>query len=230
MAKPTALPEWASGGSAQITEPSEAQKDLGWAEGDPAPARWMNWWQELCHQWFTWLDARTVEGSTTATLASTRIETDSYFWAAGSAQEGTIQIGPSGFQLAETTSGLLSGSKFLHKGGNLHIPVPKPQYADFTGITVYISGNTGTDDGAQSSAYLYKKAGAGGAQTQIDSTQNNSADGASSFVFNTSFGTHSAGDTYSILITTNRTSDGIDVHDVKTVFDMNRPAHSLGSI
>lgn len=48
--KPADLPEWASGGSAQIEEPSEAKKDLGWVKEKP-PFKWFNWFWNLVYQW-----------------------------------------------------------------------------------------------------------------------------------------------------------------------------------
>ncbi len=64
MAKPTKLPEWASGGSADVTEPSAGEKALGWEAGKTAPAGWMNWIQELVYDWFVWVDERFSDGAT----------------------------------------------------------------------------------------------------------------------------------------------------------------------
>lgn len=48
--EPTKLPEWASSGSAAITEPSEAKKDLGWIAEKP-PHEYFNWLLNLIYQW-----------------------------------------------------------------------------------------------------------------------------------------------------------------------------------
>lgn len=52
---PSSLPEWASAGGADITEPSEAQKDAGWADSDIPPNEWVNWWWNLVYQWIAHL-------------------------------------------------------------------------------------------------------------------------------------------------------------------------------
>jgi len=51
---PSKLPEWASGGSADIVEPSEGKKDLGWIQEKP-PLEWFNWIQNLTYQWHSYL-------------------------------------------------------------------------------------------------------------------------------------------------------------------------------
>jgi DNA-binding beta-propeller fold protein YncE len=58
MARPTKLPEWASGASAEVTEPSEAKKDLGWVSGGEKPPHDVfNWWQELVYDWLSYIDS-----------------------------------------------------------------------------------------------------------------------------------------------------------------------------
>jgi hypothetical protein len=54
--KPTTLPEWASGGSADITEPTLLKKQTGWVVEAP-PHNYFNWWQKLVWQWMVYLDA-----------------------------------------------------------------------------------------------------------------------------------------------------------------------------
>lgn len=49
--KPTDLPEWASGGSAQVTNPSAGKKLLGWIKEKP-PYQYFNW---LFYTIYTWL-------------------------------------------------------------------------------------------------------------------------------------------------------------------------------
>jgi hypothetical protein len=56
VAKPTTLPRWATGGAADIVEPSEGQKDLGWAVGDKPPAQFFNWLQRRTYDWMAWLN------------------------------------------------------------------------------------------------------------------------------------------------------------------------------
>lgn len=51
--KPSALPEWASGGSAQITEPTAGKKALGWVKEKPA-FRFFNWFWNQVYLWLAW--------------------------------------------------------------------------------------------------------------------------------------------------------------------------------
>lgn len=51
--KPTDLPQWADGGSAQITEPSAGKKLLGWIKEKPSFA-FFNWFWNLVYQWLGW--------------------------------------------------------------------------------------------------------------------------------------------------------------------------------
>ena len=64
MAKPTKLPEWASGGGADVQEPTAGEKLVGWEEDKSAPAKWMNWLQENTYDWLTWVDERVADGDT----------------------------------------------------------------------------------------------------------------------------------------------------------------------
>jgi hypothetical protein len=54
MARPSILPEWASGGTK--TEPSSAKKALGWVFGERPPFDFFNWWQDLVSDWIVYLD------------------------------------------------------------------------------------------------------------------------------------------------------------------------------
>lgn len=60
MTQPTTAqpdsPEWASGVSADIVEPSSDRKALGWEVDDKPPAGWMNWWKNLVYQWVAYLE------------------------------------------------------------------------------------------------------------------------------------------------------------------------------
>lgn len=57
MAKPTApVPRWATGGGAQITEPTDAKKDGGWVPGERPGAQVFNWFWNRVHQWLAYLD------------------------------------------------------------------------------------------------------------------------------------------------------------------------------
>ncbi len=51
--KPASQPQWADGGSAQITEPSSGKKTLGWVKEKPSFA-FFNWFWNLVYQWIAW--------------------------------------------------------------------------------------------------------------------------------------------------------------------------------
>lgn len=55
MSQPSEQPEWASGGSAVITDPSSGKKALGWAVSEKPPAQYFNWWMNLVYQWVQYL-------------------------------------------------------------------------------------------------------------------------------------------------------------------------------
>jgi hypothetical protein len=85
MPKPIKLPTWATG-STSILEPSDGKKAQGWVPGEQPPASIFNYWQNLVHEWITWLDANgLVDGGslgdlqvngTLGTTGNTTIGTD----------------------------------------------------------------------------------------------------------------------------------------------------------
>lgn len=52
MSRPTRLPRWATGGGAQINEPTEGEKDIGWPAGFRPPSYWLNWIARQVYFWF----------------------------------------------------------------------------------------------------------------------------------------------------------------------------------
>lgn len=70
MAKPATLPFWATGGSAEISEPSDVKKALGWLVEKP-PHQFFNWfWNEVC-VWLTWFNKGYVSNVQTVTASGT---------------------------------------------------------------------------------------------------------------------------------------------------------------
>jgi len=63
MAKPTTLPEWATGatGIAETTEPSAGKKADGWADAELPPHNFFNWLFNVIYTWFVWLSAQLRE-------------------------------------------------------------------------------------------------------------------------------------------------------------------------
>jgi hypothetical protein len=55
--KPSTLPRWADQPSAQIVEPNDGKKGIGWVPGEEPPAQYFNWWQRLVYDWIQWLGA-----------------------------------------------------------------------------------------------------------------------------------------------------------------------------
>jgi hypothetical protein len=53
--RPSTLPEWATGGSADVSEPLTAKKQLGWVDDEIPPPEWFNWWMELVYDWIYYL-------------------------------------------------------------------------------------------------------------------------------------------------------------------------------
>lgn len=56
--RPTKFPEWASGGSADITEPTAGEKATGWANLQKPGHDVFNWWQELAYEWLQYFDVK----------------------------------------------------------------------------------------------------------------------------------------------------------------------------
>lgn len=54
--KPTEQPEWASGGSAVLVDPTTGKKQAGWVRKEKPAAELLNWWQNLVWKWTQWLD------------------------------------------------------------------------------------------------------------------------------------------------------------------------------
>jgi len=53
--RPTDLPEWASGGGADIVTPSTGKKATGWTGGEKPPAQYVNWLQHTIYLWLRWI-------------------------------------------------------------------------------------------------------------------------------------------------------------------------------
>ena len=56
MARPTKDPRWATAG-ADVVEPNEGRKDVGWENDAYAIPEYLNWWQELVYDWIVYMTA-----------------------------------------------------------------------------------------------------------------------------------------------------------------------------
>ena len=65
--RPTEFPRWATGGTAEVTEPSEEEKDSGHIPQTILHAALANWLQKLVYDWLLYLDGDRVS-LTTATM------------------------------------------------------------------------------------------------------------------------------------------------------------------
>jgi hypothetical protein len=63
MAKPTKLPEWATGatGIAETVEPSAGKKADGWADAELPPHETFNWLHKTTYDWTAWVDEQLRE-------------------------------------------------------------------------------------------------------------------------------------------------------------------------
>jgi hypothetical protein len=66
MARPSNLPEWASGGSAAIVEPLAGKKLIGYVSGEHPPAEIDNWLLHLIYLWISWFVTRADQPTTVA--------------------------------------------------------------------------------------------------------------------------------------------------------------------
>lgn len=110
-----ALPEWATGGSAAIVEPSAGVKAVGWQGGEEPPAEWFNWWQLLVYQWIALLDV-VYRGVKVYTVEAWRFAT------AGLATFGWTAAGSFAATIEEPSStGHLKGHRYLKIAGGTGI-------------------------------------------------------------------------------------------------------------
>lgn len=61
--KPATIPKWADT-STNITEPSDGEKDAGWAVGQVHPSSYENWKSKSVGDWIKWIDERFADGGT----------------------------------------------------------------------------------------------------------------------------------------------------------------------
>lgn len=110
-----ALPEWATGGSAAIVEPSAGVKAVGWQGGEEPPAEWFNWWQLLVYRWIALLDV-VYRGVKVYTVEAWRFAT------AGLATFGWTAAGSFAATIEEPSStGHLKGHRYLKIAGGTGI-------------------------------------------------------------------------------------------------------------
>lgn len=53
--RPTSLPDWATGGGAEITVPPAPSRASGWLGGIKPPNAWVNWFYNLVYQWLLYV-------------------------------------------------------------------------------------------------------------------------------------------------------------------------------
>jgi len=81
MAKPSSVPEWASGEDADIDEPSSGKKEEGYSVGEKPSAAIWNWRENLIYQWivylrdiageaFTWTNTHVFQKGVTVTQST----------------------------------------------------------------------------------------------------------------------------------------------------------------
>lgn len=63
MAKPTSTFTWATGGTAEVGEPTSGQKAIGYMAGYTFPSRWINWLMNTIGAWVTYLNGIFEDGS-----------------------------------------------------------------------------------------------------------------------------------------------------------------------
>jgi hypothetical protein len=72
MTRPIKLPTWATS-SPNILEPSDGKKAQGWVPGEQPPAAIFNYWQNLVHEWITWLDEAGVIEDSSPTFGNVQV-------------------------------------------------------------------------------------------------------------------------------------------------------------
>ena len=121
MAKPAALPEWATDAGADVVEPSTGKKEIGWEAEERPPAQFLNWWQELVYDWLSYLNDGDFEGASTFddTLEVTGVLTTLSTIAANA-----------GLTASANQDITVSGTgKFKH--GDVQLPIPYHAFTSF---------------------------------------------------------------------------------------------------
>lgn len=65
MAKPTKIPTWATGGSAEVVEPPSGKKALGYRAGERPVHGYENWLAKTVGEWLQYLNDATLDGDHT---------------------------------------------------------------------------------------------------------------------------------------------------------------------
>lgn len=119
MALPSDLPEWASGGSAVVINPTTAKKAAGWVNSEKPPAGFLNWLAYTTYLWLVQLKALflgtvTVKslqadgtGGGAATAAAGDVVASGNVTAGATVSGNTVAVGSGGesFTIGATAAG-----------------------------------------------------------------------------------------------------------------------------
>jgi hypothetical protein len=104
MARPSAFPRWATGGTAAIAAPSSPEQDVGHIPQTILTAQLANWLQNLVYQWLVYLDGATPT-TTTAPSAVTATTVATIGTDAGAAHADHVHSLPTAAPSALTIGG-----------------------------------------------------------------------------------------------------------------------------
>ncbi len=90
MSKPSTLPRWATGGSAQIKEPTSGKKDLGFVSAEKPPNQYFDWLFNTIYLWLVYLDALNTTAAVGCVFPSPYVATN---WAANASTDALESSG-----------------------------------------------------------------------------------------------------------------------------------------
>lgn len=103
--RPDKLPEWATGGSADIVEPAAGRKALGWEKDDEPPCGWLNWIKNNIYAWLLFYANLVLDNFFTVELDRTAAWTDviyTIFKSSATAPEFYVCAGIEGIQISNS--------------------------------------------------------------------------------------------------------------------------------
>ena len=201
MPKPASLPRWATDAGADITEPLEPKKDIGWEASEKPPREYFNWWQNLVYEWteyldtlpshaLTWLETHVFQKGITATnsvanqhgVKGTGNGTAPGLWGVGGTTSGGgIQAdggAPDGWGASIGGAGNGYGARIQAVGTAAAVRAvatgsgPGVEAIVTTGVAVVAQGTTTTQDVIQAKGYIDLSAGGAPAYGAAVTTKN----------------------------------------------------------
>ena len=205
MPRPTTLPRWADGGSANIVEPPSGKKDVGFTAGERPPAEYFDWLFNTTYEYIAYVDDR-LHGSNTIIVPAS----------VGAQATTSPTAAPSSGSSPGSVIGTLDGDNWI-------IPISQylPVGSRITGIRVIVEDVAGTTVRATAQRLPLNVGGANqGAIVAIGSTANSDQSGNVQELEVLTGGTEvvAVGNTYSVVVLA-LAGGTVEIHAVEIDYD-----------